>query len=126
MKRILFILFLTIPFFGFGQVDINSLENTSWEITQSNGDEKIIIIQGDGYFKYLKGRVRSDDYNGNVGQLFGDETFTWNIKRNNIIFSFNNGFKIYRGDINSEENFMSGNWTNDKKESGTWFGVKIE
>ena len=114
MKKLLFILLLTIPFIGFGQ----NLSNTSWEIWEQNGDLKIMSFNYDGTFTYIK--VISES--GNENQWFGDEDETWVLKGDKIIISYNNGFMIKTGTINSEGNFMEGALINSKGESRIWFG----
>ena len=116
MKKILLIILLTIPFVGFSQ----NLSNTSWEIWQQNGDLKIMSFSDDGTFTYLK--VTS--VSGNENQSFGDEDETWVLKVDKIIISYNNGFMIKTGNINSEGNFMEGTLINSNGENMIWFGRK--
>ena len=118
MKRILFILLLTIPFIGFGQ----NLNGTGWKISENDGDQKIIIFENDGTFSYLNVKMDSP----NEGKLYNDITDTWELKQSTIIISFTDGFLIKSGKINKTGDYMWGTWVNQKKNSGTWSGELIK
>ena len=116
MKRILFILLLTIPFVGFGQ----EINNTVWKTIDDGGDQRIIMFKEDGTFIYQY-RYR----NGTV-QIFGDEDETWEINGNKVVLLFNDGFVIMSGEINSRGDYMSGFRINKNGETLSWTGTLID
>ena len=120
MKKILFILLLTIPFVAFSQ----DLSESVWDINDEDGDREIICFEKDGTFTYLK--VRSES--GNEGTSWGDEDETWKIIGDKVIISYNDGFMIRVGTINGkymEGSLDSENW-DDHDRTETWFGKKLE
>jgi hypothetical protein len=112
MKKLLFVLLLTIPFVGFGQ----DISGTGWKITDQDGTQKIYLFESDGTFTYL--RVKSD--------VLGDEDETWELDGNKIIFKHNDGYSIYSGTINSSWDFMSGMRMNTKGEYENFSGELIK
>tara|TARA_B100001250_G_scaffold386482_1_gene383051 strand:- start:725 stop:1114 length:390 start_codon:yes stop_codon:yes gene_type:complete len=118
MKRILFILLLTIPFLGFSQ----DISGTGWKISHDDGDRTIILFEDDGTFIYL-GVI---SHSGNQGEVFGNDDETWELNGNKIVILFNDGFNIMTGTINRTGDYMSGTTMNKKGKTENWFGELIK
>ncbi len=118
MKKVILIILLAIPFLGLGQ----DISGTGWKLTDQDGDKKIILFENDKSFTHLNIISQS----GNSGVVFGDEDETWMLAGDNIIISFNNGFKIYSGQINSSRDYMSGTMVNKNGKSDTWSATLIK
>ena len=97
------------------------VENTKWRVYDNDGDQKIIIFESDGYFKYTN--VKSSS--GNEGNTFGDNKDTWKIIDDNLVLiSFTDGYQIREGYLLSNDNYIVGSWFNTGGNEGTWFGIK--
>ena len=118
MKRILFILLLTIPFLGFSQ----DISGTGWKIHEDDGDRIIILFEDDGTFTYLN--VISNS--GRQGEVFGNHDETWELDGNKIVVLFNGGYLIWTGTINRTGDYMSGTMMNKKGKTDTWTGELIK
>tara|TARA_Y100001954_G_C15700747_1_gene547625 strand:+ start:628 stop:978 length:351 start_codon:yes stop_codon:yes gene_type:complete len=116
MKKLLFTLLLIIPFIGFGQV----INNTVWKTIDDKGDQRIIMFKVDGTFIYQY------KYTNGTIQIFGDEDDTWTIDGNKLVLSFNDGFAIMSGEINSRGDYISGFRINKKGTSLRWTGTLID
>ena len=106
MKRILFLLLLTIPFLGFSQ-DING---TGWKIYEEDGTTRIILFEEDGTFTYMVSRK----------QVYSDGEDTWELDGNKIVLLYSNGYRIVSGTINRERDYMSGTSINRVGYSESW------
>ncbi len=130
MNKKLFILFLIIPFIGFGQDDqiysaffYEDVGGTGWKIEDEDGDMKIILFEMDGTFTYLN--VISNS--GGEGKVYGDDDETWKVEDGNkITILFNNGYRILSGTINSKSDYMSGMSMNKNGLTEKWIGKLIE
>ena len=99
----------------------DKIENTKWIIYENDGDQRIIIFQSDGTFKY----TNTINLTGNQGKTYDDDRDTWKIVEDNlVIMSFTDGYKIMKGHLISNNNYMVGTWISDYGTSGTWFGIK--
>ena len=131
MKRILFILLLTIPFIGFGQV----ITNNGWKIYHEYNDgskENFIILfeknsdrlendstQGQGTF------IQHAWYEGH-GFVINCSSSNWTVNGNKVMFEFNNGHQIFSGKINRKGNYMSGTSISIRGMKGSWKGEIIK
>ena len=118
MKKLLFILLLIIPFFGFGQ----NLSGSGWKIQDEDGDRFIILFDEDGTFTILNVIHQS----GNQGRVFGDDDETWEVDGNKVVISRNDGYQIYSGTINRKGDYMWGMKMNKKGISQRWSGELIK
>jgi len=118
IKKLLFILLLTLPFIGFGQ----DISGTGWKISENDGDRLIILFEENGTLTYLI----EISHSGNQGKVFGDDGDTWEIDGNKVVILFNDGYNIMSGEINSKGDYMSGITINKKGDSDTWTGELIK
>ena len=118
MRKILFILLLTIPFLGFSQ----DISGTGWKIYEDDGDRKIIFFEDDGTFTYLNVIFNP----GSQGKVYGDYDETWELNGNKIVVLFNDGYKIMTGTINRTGDYMSGTIMNKKGKTENWTGELIK
>ena len=118
MKKLLFVLLLTIPFIGFSQ----DISGTGWKIYEKDGDEKIILFEDDGTFTYLN--VISNS--GNEGKVFSGDDDTWVVNGNKIVVLFSGGYRIMSGTINKTGDYMSGTTMNKKGDTENWVGELIK
>ena len=120
MKRILFILLLTIPLIGFNQ----DLSNTVWDINFTSGQRYILVFDDDGTFGFVV--VRGWLFKGEIidSSVPGDETdLTWTVTGNKVILNTTDEDLSWTGEIYGK--YMSGTcFIGGEKEK--WSGVKLE
>jgi len=106
MKKILFILLLTLQFVGFSQ----DISGTGWRLSYENGDKTIVLLEKDNTVTYLD----VVHVSGNEGNVFGDEDDTWTFDGKNLVILFNNGYQIVSGEINQNGDVINGSMMNKK------------
>ena len=74
-----------------------------------------------GYFKHTNIKTKN-----NQGITFGDSDETWKLENQSITISFNDGFKVMIGNINSNFDFMEGTMENRQGLKATWSGKIID
>ena len=105
----------------FGELEEDGREELScWRIIDSDDEEYMMWLLRDGCFKYKNIKT---EYN--QGDFYDDKEDTWIIEGDKITISFSNGFRIMKGNLNSERTFIEGTWSNNHEDSGTWNGEKI-
>ena len=114
MKRILFLLLLIIPFFGFGQ----DIGGTGWKITFEDNDKMIFLFEDDLSFHYM--------YKDN-GTIWCDSDIinTWSLEGDKVVISINDGYLILSGIISNSGDFMSGMSMNKLGNTRIWSGEII-
>ena len=118
MKRILFIILITIPFLGFSQ----DISGTGWKIYDEDGDRRIIFFEDDGTFTYLNVTT-----SWNEGSVYGNDDETWEVKDGNkIVLLLNDGYKIMTGTINRTGDYISGTLINREGITDSWTGELIK
>jgi len=117
MKKILFILLLTIPFVGFGQ----NLEKTIWEVTDDDGYGYIILFDDDGSFRGFT------DIYGSPGSyqdsINSGLKYEWTLRGNKVVIMFSDRFMIKTGEIKG--NTMTGRSININGLENKWVGERI-
>ena len=101
-----------------------NLINSIWEITRSNGSVLRITLLDKGYFEYenIEGtNVTLDTTYGGIGS-----NETWKIDGESITLSFNSGFMIQTGKIDSNLNTMEGTLENQNGLKGEWSAKFLE
>ena len=100
---------------------IKDLINTVWEIIDEDGEIRHINFLENGYFKHTNIKTKN-----NQGITFGDSDETWKLENQSITISFNDGFKVMIGNINSNFDFMEGTMENRQGLKATWTGKIID
>ena len=100
---------------------IKDLINTVWEIIDEDGEIRHINFLENGYFKHTNIKTKN-----NQGITFGDSDETWKLENQSITVSFNDGFKVMIGNINSNFDFMEGTMENRQGLKATWTGKIID
>ena len=99
------------------------LIDTLWEITRDNGDVYHEVLEVTflerGYFQYTI--IKSKD---NQGSTYGggNSDETWKLENKSITISFNDGYMVQSGEINSNFYSMEGKFENQEGLKGEWSG----
>ena len=104
------------------------LINSKWEITRSNGTvlnltflDIGILDSGDFKYTYIKSK---DNQGKTFGGIGSDET--WKLEGEAITLSFNNGFMVLSGEINSNFDSMEVTFINKQGIKGEWSGKCLD
>ena len=123
MKKLVFILLLAIPFFGFGQTSslAKTLSNSVWKITLlESGFSNIIVLRNEGSFGMI-----SDLYG--IPTIYDRTDEDWKVVNSDngekIVITFSNRFLILSGNVYGK--IMSGKFVNNNGLSGNWKGEKL-
>ena len=117
MKKLLFILLLTIPFVGFGQ----DLENSIWKLIDDDGYGYIILFNDDGSFiGFTDIYGTPDSYQNSISSEIKHE---WTLKGNKIVLMFSDKYMTKNGEIKG--NIMTGTSINIRGVENKWVGERI-
>lgn len=88
------------PSLSFGDMFAGS----AWILYESDGNKKIVLLEHDGTFTQFNLVMPK----GNEGRVYGDEDETWKSRGNNLVLSFNSGFRIMSLRINASRDKLKG------------------
>lgn len=93
---------------------MKDLKNTIWKLNEGvNREFQITFLKG-GFFEYSKDGKK-------IGGL--DSKWTWKQDGKSITLSFNDGFQINSGEINSDFNNIQGTFKSEWGDKGEWSAV---
>lgn len=110
MKKLFVILLFLISLVCFSsQSWAKDLAGSIWRFYDADGDVRIIFFEKDKTFTYLNLKSKS-----NEGRTYGDDDESWTIYGNQVLISFNNGYREISLNLNDSRNIMMGSSKNKK------------
>jgi len=93
---------------------LEDIKNTIWKLNEGVNREFQITFLTGGFFEYSKDGKK-------IGGL--DSKWTWKLDGKSITLSFNDGFQINSGEINSDFNNIQGTFKSEWGDKGEWSAV---